>query len=158
MSKDIDVGDVAPEFCLPDQNGEEMCLKDMKGDWIILYFYPKDNTKSCTMEAIDFTLNKQEFEKMGSKIIGISPDSVKSHENFCNKHDLTITLLSDPDHKVLEKYNVWKLKKMYGREYMGVERSTFLLNPEGKISELWRNVRVKGHVDSVKQRLAEIQG
>jgi peroxiredoxin Q/BCP len=158
MSKDIDVGDVAPKFCLPDQNGEEICLKDMKGDWIILYFYPKDNTKSCTMEAIDFTLNKQEFEKMGSRILGISSDSVKSHENFCNKHDLTITLLSDPDHKVLEKYNVWKLKKMYGREYMGVERSTFLLNPEGKISELWRKVRVKGHVDSVKQRLAEFQG
>ena len=89
MSKDIDVGDVAPKFCLPDQNGEEMCLKDMKGDWIILYFYPKDNTKSCTMEAIDFSLNKQEFEKMGSKILGISPDSVKSHENFCNKHDLS---------------------------------------------------------------------
>ena len=158
MSKDVDVGDVAPGFCLPDQNGEELCLKDAKGDWIVLYFYPKDNTKTCTMEAIDFTLNKQEFEKMGAKIMGVSPDSVKSHQNFCDKHDLTITLLSDPDHDVLEKYNVWKQKKMYGREYMGVERSTFLLNPDGKIAAVWRKVRVKGHVDSVKQRLAELQG
>ena len=158
MPKDLNIGDNAPNFCLPDQNGDEVCLDDMKGDWLVLYFYPKDNTKGCTLEAIDFTLNKTDFDKMGAKILGVSPDSVRSHENFCRKHDLTITLLSDPNHKALELYNVWKLKKMYGREYMGVERSTFLVDPEGKISETWRKVKVKGHVDAVKQRLAELQG
>jgi peroxiredoxin Q/BCP len=158
MPEELNIGDKVPGFCLPDQNGDEVCLDDMRGDWLILYFYPKDNTKGCTLEAIDFTLNKTEFEKMGAKILGVSPDSVKSHENFCIKHDLTITLLSDPDHKALKLYNVWKLKKMYGREYMGVERSTFLVDPEGKISEVWRKVKVKGHVDAVKLRLAELQG
>ena len=158
MPKDLNIGDNAPNFCLPDQNGDEVCLDDMKGDWLVLYFYPKDNTKGCTLEAIDFTLNKTDFAKMGAKILGVSPDSVRSHENFCRKHDLTITLLSDPNHKALELYNVWKLKKMYGREYMGVERSTFLVDPEGKISETWQKVKVKGHVDAVKQRLAELQG
>ena len=158
MSEEISKDDTVSTFCLPNQKGEEVCLEELKGDWVVLYLYPKDNTKGCTLEAIDFTLNKTEFEKMGAKVLGVSPDSVKSHENFYNKHDLTITLLSDPEHKVLEKYNVWKLKKMFGREYDGVERSTFIVNPEGKISEVWRKVKVNGHVDAVKKRLIEFQG
>ena len=158
MTKNLNIGDKAPEFCLQNQDGEEVCLHSFKGDWVVLYFYPKDNTKSCTLEALDFTMNKKEFEKIGATILGISPDSVKSHQNFCMKHDLTITLLSDPDHRIIKKYGVWKLKKMYGREYHGVERSTFLINPEGKIAESWHKVRVKGHVDDVKERLIDLKG
>ena len=158
LNTTLNIKDKAPVFCLPNQNGEEICLESFKGDWVVLYFYPKDNTKGCTLEALDFTLNKKEFEKIGATILGISPDSVKSHENFCMKHDLTITLLSDPDHNVLERYGVWKLKKMFGREYHGVERSTFLIDPEGKIAESWRKVKVKGHVDAVKERLIVLKG
>jgi peroxiredoxin Q/BCP len=153
----LDVGSKAPVFCLSNQDGKEVCLDNFKGKWIVLYFYPKDNTKGCTLEAIDFTLSLNEFEKADAKILGVSPDSVKSHLNFCAKHDLKITLLSDPDHEVLEKYGVWKLKKMYGREYYGVERSTFIIDPNGNIAYSWRKVRVKGHVDAVKQRLLELQ-
>ena len=152
MTTTLNIGDKAPDFCLLNQDGEEICLDSFKGDWVVLYFYHKDNTKGCTLEALDFTLNKNDFNKLGATILGISPDSVKSHQNFCMKHDLTITLLSDPDHSVIEKYGVWKLKKMYGREYYGVERSTFLINPEGKIAESWHKVKVKGHVDAVKER------
>jgi len=158
MITTLNIGDKSPEFCLPNQDGEEICLDSYKGDWIVLYFYPKDKTQGCTLEALDFTLNKKEFEKNGAVILGISPDSVKSHHNFCMKNDLSITLLSDPEHYVLEKYDVWKLKKMYGREYHGVERSTYLIDPERKIAETWLKVKVKGHVDAVKERLIELKG
>jgi peroxiredoxin Q/BCP len=152
------VGSEAPAFCLPNQDGEEICLGDIRGRWAVLYFYPKDNTKGCTLEALDFTLNKAEFEAMGAVVLGVSPDSVESHQGFCLKHDLTITLLSDPDHGVLEEYGVWDLKKMYGREFYGVVRSTFLIDPEGRIAHEWRKVKVGGHVDAVKEKLAELKG
>jgi len=152
----VNVGDVAPEFCLPNQDGKEVCLKDFKGKWIILYFYPKDNTKGCTMEAIDFTTHLKDFEALDAIVIGISPDSVKSHQNFVKRHDLKITLLSDPEHKVLKSYGVWQLKKMYGREYYGVVRSTFIIDPEGKIAYKWEKVRVKSHVEIVKEKLLEL--
>jgi len=153
----LTVGDIAPVFCLQSSEGEEICLEDYKGKWVVLYFYPKDGTKGCTLEAIDFTLNKEEFEKMGASIIGISPDSVESHTKFIDKNELGITLLSDVDHGVLEKYGVWQLKKMYGREYFGVVRSTFLIDPMGKIAYEWRKVKVKGHVDNVKKKLSELK-
>ena len=149
----LEIGLEAPGFCLPNQDGEEVCLHDFEGNWVILYFYPKDNTKGCTLEAIDFTLNKKEFENMGAVVLGVSPDSVKSHKGFCQKHDLRITLLSDTEHAVLEKYGVWQLKKMYGREFYGVVRSTFLIDPMGKIAHVWRKVRVGGHVEDVKEKL-----
>jgi peroxiredoxin Q/BCP len=149
-------GDKAPEFCLPDQNGREVCLKDMKGKWLVLYFYPKDNTSGCTLEAVDFTSKKKDIEDLGAVIYGISPDSTQSHTNFCTKHSLTITLLSDPEHKVLEDYNAWRLKKMYGREYYGVARSTFLIDPGGKIAYSWDKVKAKGHVDNVYDKLKEL--
>jgi peroxiredoxin Q/BCP len=151
------VGANAPVFCLPNQDGNEVCLEDYRGGWVVLYFYPRDNTKGCTLEAIDFTMNKEAFEEMGATVLGVSPDSVKSHNNFCQKHNLTITLLSDPDHVALEKYGVWQLKKMYGREFHGVVRSTFLVDPEGVVAHIWRKVKVADHVEVVKKRLEELK-
>ena len=153
-----EIGDVAPEFCLPDQDGKEVCLKDFRGKWVVLYFYPKDNTSGCTREAIDFTENLKDFEALDAVVLGVSKDSVKSHKNFREKHNLKITLLSDPEHRVIEAYGAWKLKKRYGREYFGTERSTFIIDPDGKIRYIWRNVKVKGHVDEVKNKLKELMG
>ncbi len=153
-----EIGDVAPEFCLPDQDGKEVCLKDFRGKWVVLYFYPKDNTSGCTREAIDFTENLKDFEALEAVVLGVSKDSVKSHKNFREKHNLKITLLSDPEHRVIEAYGAWKLKKRYGREYFGTERSTFIIDPDGKIRYIWRNVKVKGHVEEVKNRLKELMG
>ena len=145
----------APNFCLPDQTCEQVCLEDLRDQWVVLYFYPKDNSKSCTLEALDFTANLKSLEAMGAVVIGVSPDSVKSHTNFAKKQNLQFYILSDSKHDVLSKYGVWTMKKMYGKEYMGVERSTSLINPEGYIENEWRNVRVKGHVEVVKQKLSE---
>ncbi len=153
---ELKAGDLAPEFCLPDADEKEVCLKDFRGKWVVLYFYPKDNTSGCTREAIDFTEHLEEIEKLGAVVLGVSPDSTKSHVKFREKHNLKVTLLSDPEHKVLEMYGVWQLKKMYGREYYGVVRSTFLIDPDGKIAHIWRKVKVKGHVDDVINRLKEL--
>jgi len=149
----MNVGEKAPDFTLPDENAQKICLKDFFGNWIILYFYPRDNTPGCTLEATHFSNKIGEFEDLRAQVIGISPDSVKSHHNFCRKHKLKITLLSDRDKEVLKKYNVWRKKKMYGREVEGVIRSTFLINPGGNIVYIWDNVRVKGHVDEVLEVL-----
>jgi peroxiredoxin Q/BCP len=147
----------APEFCLPNQNNKKVCLEDFTGKWVVLYFYPKDNSKTCTLEAIRFSENLQSLEELGAVVIGVSPDSVESHKNFETKHSLNFTLISDPEHVALEKYGVWKLKKMYGREYLGVERSTFIINPDGYIEKEWRKVRIKGHVEAVKQSLVDLK-
>jgi len=154
----LEVGQKAPEFCLPNQDENEVCLRDLKGKWIVLYFYPKDNTPGCTTEACDFTENLPDFENLDAVVLGVSPDSPKKHRNFIEKKGLGITLLSDEDKKVLKEYGVWQLKKMCGREYMGVVRTTFLIDPELKIAEIWKNVRVKGHVQKVKEKLKELQG
>ena len=145
-----------PDFCLTNQNGNNICLSDYKGKWVVLYFYPKDNSKSCTLEAVSFKDNLNQLEDMGVEVIGGSPDSVKSHQNFAKKHNLEFALLSDTEHKILKKFGVWQIKKMYGKEYLGVVRSTFIINPEGYIEFEWRKVRVKGHVDEVKQKLTEL--
>jgi peroxiredoxin Q/BCP len=157
MSGELKEGMEAPEFCLRDANEREHCLKDFAGKWVVLYFYPKDNTSGCTKEAVGFTEKKAEFEKLGAEIIGISPDSPKSHGRFIEKHDLKILLLSDPEREVLKKYGVWQKKKMYGREYMGVIRNTFLIDPKGKIAAIWRKVKVKGHIDEVLDKLKSMQ-
>jgi len=154
----LEVGQKAPEFCLPNQDENEVCLRDLKGKWIVLYFYPKDNTPGCTTEACDFTVSLPDFENLDAVVLGVSPDSPKKHRNFIEKKELGITLLSDEDKKVLEEYGVWQLKKMCGREYMGVVRTTFLINPDAKIAEIWKNVRVKGHVQKVQEKLQELQG
>ena len=155
MARFVKVGDKAPEFCLPDQNNRIICLKDFKGKWFVLYFYPKDNTSGCTQEAVDFSEYLKDFKRMDAAIIGVSPDSTKSHISFVNKHNLRITVLSDTEHNVLQKYGVWQKKKMYGREYYGVVRTTFLIDPKGKIVHKWEKVKVKGHVSDVKAALAK---
>jgi peroxiredoxin Q/BCP len=124
---------------------------------VVLYFYPKDNTKGCTMEAIEFTAAEEEFGEKNAVVLGVSPDSLESHHKFKEKHELGITLLSDTEKTMLEEYGVWQKKKMYGREFMGVVRSTFIIDPEGKIGHIWRKVRVKGHVDAVMETLSKLQ-
>jgi peroxiredoxin Q/BCP len=153
---ELKTGNKAPEFALPDQDESRVSLKDYKGQWVVLYFYPKDNTSGCTVEAEDFTKELKKFEKLGAIVLGVSPDSPKSHRKFIDSKKLKITLLSDPDHKVLDKYGAWQLKKSYGREYYGVVRSTFLIDPQGKVARAWEKVKVKGHVDEVKNRLKEL--
>lgn len=153
---ELKVGDKAPDFCLPDKDGNEVCLKDFRGKWVVLYFYPKDNTSGCTKEAVEFTEHLDEFASLNAVVLGVSKDSVKSHKNFAEKHGLKVTLLSDPEHKVIEQYGAWKLKKRYGREYYGTQRSTFLIDPDGVIRHIWPNVRVKGHVEAVLEKLKEL--
>jgi peroxiredoxin Q/BCP len=153
----MEIGSEAPLFCLPDREGKQECLADFAGKWVVLYFYPKDNTSGCTREAIEFTEHLPDFEKQNAVILGISPDSPASHQKFVEKHQLGVLLLSDENHQVAEKYGVWKLKRMYGREYYGIERSTFLITPEGTLAQEWRKVKVAGHVDAVKQALETLR-
>jgi len=147
----------APEFCLPNQDDTEICLRDLKGKWIVLYFYPKDSTPGCTTEACDFSEKETEFEDMDTIILGVSPDSTKSHRNFIAKKELKISLLSDSEKETLKAYEAWGLKKLYGKEYEGVIRSTFIINPDGNIAAEWLKVKVKGHAEEVKERLSELQ-
>jgi len=153
----LEAGVDAPEFCLPNQDDIEICLRDLKGKWIVLYFYPRDNTPGCTTEACDFTEAAPDFSNLNAVILGVSADSTKKHRNFIEKKDLGITLLSDESTQMMQKYGVWQLKKNYGKEYMGIVRSTFIINPEGKIAEAMYNIRVKEHVAKVKARLKELQ-
>jgi len=151
MPYKLKVGDKAPEFCLPDANNKEVCLKDFRGKWLVLYFYPKDNTSGCTKEAVDFTSYFKDFKKINAAVVGVSPDSVASHVGFIDKHNLKIILLSDPGHEVLKEYGVWQKKSMYGREYYGVVRTTFVIDPKGTIKQKWEKVKVAGHADVVKE-------
>ncbi|MBN2379872.1 thioredoxin-dependent thiol peroxidase [candidate division WOR-3 bacterium] len=153
----IEIGKKAPDFTLKDESGEEVKLSDMKGKWVVLYFYPKDNTPGCTTEALQFTEHAADFAKMNARVLGISADSCESHQRFMVKHDLKVKLLSDPEHEVLEKYWAWGEKKMYGKTFLGIQRSTVLIDPEGKIALHWPNVKAKGHAAQVKEKLAEIQ-
>ncbi|MFW9916780.1 MAG: thioredoxin-dependent thiol peroxidase [Candidatus Thorarchaeota archaeon] len=152
----LKIGDAGVEFCLPDQNVSEVCLKSFQGKWVVLYFYPKDNTPGCTLEAQDFNARATEFEKLNAVILGISPDSTTSHEKFCKKYDLAITLLSDPSHEIIEKYGVWQRKSFKGKKYMGVVRSTFLIDPSGSIAFIWPKVSVKGHAEAVKEKITSL--
>ncbi len=151
-------GQDVPNFCLKDHTGKEHCIKDYKGKWKVVYFYPRDNTPGCTTEAKDFSVNIEEFTDKDALVFGISTDSIESHTKFIDKHDLKVTLLSDPDHAVHDLFGTWVKKKMYGKEYMGTQRSTFLINPDGKIEQVWDKVSVKGHVDDVKLQLNELLG
>ena len=153
----LEVGQKAPDFCLPNQDHVEICLRDLKGKWIVLYFYPKDLTPGCTTEACEFTKAMPSFEELDAVILGVSPDSPQKHQKFIEKKELKITLLSDENKEVLKAYGAWGPKKLYGKEYEGVIRSTFLINPEGKIVAVWPKVRVKGHVEAVKEKLEELK-
>ncbi len=153
----LDVEIKAPEFCLPNQDETEICLRDLSGKWVILYFYPKDNTPGCTTQACGFTEALAVFEELDAVILGVSPDSPKKHRNFIEKKKLKITLLADEDKELCQIYDVWKLKKFMGREYMGVVRTTYIISPDGKIVAGWDKVKVKGHVEAVKEKLEELQ-
>jgi len=142
-------GAIAPDFDLPTENGGHVSLSELKGRPVVLYFYPQDNTETCTIEAIDFSAAAKDFRAAGATVVGISPDSLKSHERFRKKHGLGITLASDVDRKVINRYGLWIEKSMFGRTFMGVERATFLIDPAGRIGRMWRKVRVKGHVQDV---------
>ena len=158
QSGNLNVGDRASSFCLPDTDNKKICLSDFKGKWVVLYFYPKDNTTGCTREAVEFTNALDEFHKLNAVVLGVSADSVQSHQKFVQKHNLRITLLSDAEHEVLERYGAWQRKKLYGRVFWGVVRSTVLIDPGGSIAHLWPKVQVKGHSEDVKRRLIELQG
>jgi thioredoxin-dependent peroxiredoxin len=147
--------DLAPDFSLQDSYGKKVSLHDFLGRWIVVYFYPQDETSGCTMEAIDFTKLAPEFEKAGAMILGISKDSCESHIKFVNHRKLGITLLSDPDASVNKLYDVWGMLKILGREFAGTKRTTFLVDPKGRIARIWRNVNPIGHASAV---LEDVRG
>ncbi|MHA7967286.1 thioredoxin-dependent thiol peroxidase [Paenibacillus sp. CAU 1782] len=152
----IEVGKKAPKFKLPASNGETVSLMELRGAPVVLFFYPKDMTATCTVQACDMRDHYAEFRKMGAVVLGISGDSIKSHRNFIEKKELPYLLLADEEHKVCELYGVWQLKKLYGREYMGIVRSTFLIDAKGTLVQEWRNVKVKGHAEAVLEAVSKL--
>ncbi|KLN59566.1 alkyl hydroperoxide reductase [Kiloniella spongiae] len=149
----LEIGDLAPDFTAPIQGNEELSLSSLKGQAVVLYFYPKDSTPGCTTEACDFRDAQPDFTKLNAKVIGVSKDSVKRHDNFIAKNTLNFDLVADLDGEICEAYGVWILKKLYGREYMGIERATFLIDAKGIVQRIWRKVKVKNHVEEVKSAL-----
>jgi peroxiredoxin Q/BCP len=149
MTAQLQAGDSAPDFVLATGAGESLRLHDLRGRKVVLYFYPKDDTEGCTAEAIAFNGLRAEFDSAQTQILGLSPDSIASHEKFKRKHGLALTLASDEAKAALQAYGVWREKSMYGRKYMGVERTTVLIDAEGRIARIWRKVRVPGHVEEV---------
>ena len=156
-TKELKVGDSAPDFTLKNQNEEEVRLKDFRGKWVVFYFYPKDNTPGCTIEANDFTKFLKDFQKLNAVVLGASADSCQSHAKFVTGQKLKITLLSDPERKALEAYGVWQLKQFLGKKFMGIVRSTFLIDPDGKLAYLWKAVKADGHAEAVREKLRELQ-
>jgi thioredoxin-dependent peroxiredoxin len=149
MAKPVSAGDLAPDFTLPTDGGGSISLKALKGRKVVLYFYPKDDTSGCTLEAKGFNDAKAGFAAAGAEIVGVSADSVASHDKFKKKYGLGFTLASDEEKKMLEAYGVWVEKSMYGKKYMGIERSTFLIGADGKVKQAWTKVKVPGHVEEV---------
>ena len=145
----LSIGDKAPNFSMPSDGGGTAALSDFKGRYLVLYFYPKDDTPGCTKEAIGFTESKSDFEALNTSILGISKDTPAKHDKFIAKHDLKVGLGSDESGEMIERYGVWVEKNMYGKKYMGIERATYLIGPDGTILEIWRKVRVKDHVSNV---------
>lgn len=145
----LELGDMAPDFTLPETSGSEVVLSGLRPKSVVLFFYPRDNTSGCTKEAIGFSDHLAAFEAAGTVVYGISKDSLKSHGKFVEKQSLTVPLLSDEESDVCEKFEVWKEKSMYGKTYMGIERSTFLIDGTGKLAGIWRKVKVPGHVEQV---------
>ena len=153
----LNIGDTAPNFTLPTDGGGEITLSDLRGQKVVIYFYPKDNTPGCTTESCDFNDAMPAFEKLNTQIIGISKDSVKKHDNFKSKYGFNFPLASDENSDVCEQYGAWKEKSMYGKTYMGIERTTFLIDETGTIAAIWPKVKVKGHVDAVQEAITNDQ-
>ncbi len=149
----LKAGDKAPEFTGTDDQGQTVALEDFRGKKVVLYFYPKDNTSGCTREACDFRDSMPDLSQKGAVVLGVSPDSVKSHQKFKAKFSLPFALLSDGDHAIAEAYGVWQEKSMYGRKYMGIVRSTFVIDEEGNLAEVHGKVKVKGHVEGLLKSL-----
>ncbi|MCK5809265.1 thioredoxin-dependent thiol peroxidase [bacterium] len=147
----------APLFTLFDTDGNELSLKEFAGKWVVLYFYPKDNTPGCIIEATGFTKFLPEFTEINTVILGVSPDSQASHQRFREKKQLEVRLLSDPDHTVLKQYGVWRPKKMFGKEFLGVVRSTFIIDPAGLVRHIWDKVKVTNHVETVLETVKTLQ-
>ena len=156
--KIIEIGEKAPDFATPNQNGDIRNLKNFEGKWFVIYFYPRDDTPGCTVEAKEFTDLNQKFEKQECVIVGVSPDNEAKHCKFIEKHELNIELLADTDKTMLADYGVWQEKSMYGKTYMGVVRTTYLINSDGNIAEAWTKVKAKGHAEAVFERLVELKG
>lgn len=152
----LNIGDKAPDFTLPETDGETVTLSSLKPSPVVLFFYPRDNTKGCTVEAIDFTNAKGEFYAAGVKVFGISKDSLKSHANFRDKKELTVPLLSDEENTVCEDYGVWAEKSMYGKKFFGIVRTTVLIDAAGNVAKVWNKVKVPGHVDEVLAAAKEL--
>lgn len=156
MADWIEPGKKVPTFTLVADDGSKVKLADLKGSPVVLYFYPKDDTPGCTKEACSFRDRKMEIEARGAIVLGVSPDTVESHQKFRAKYDLNFRLLADPDHKVAEKYGAWREKNMYGKKSMGIQRSTYLIDAEGKVAKVWQRVKVEGHDEQVLEALKEI--
>ncbi len=152
----IEVGSKAPAFTLIADDGSKVRLADQQGSPVVLYFYPKDDTPGCTREACAFRDQENALKKLGAKVFGVSPDDVASHENFRDKYQLNFLLLADPEHKIAEKYGAWREKNMYGKKKMGIQRSTYLIDAEGKVAKLWKSVKVDGHDGKVLEALANL--
>lgn len=153
----LNIQDDAPYFEVSNQNNQIISLNDFKGKFLVLYFYPKDNTPGCTRESVAFSSLKSEFESNNTVILGVSKDSVKSHHNFCQKQNLEIDLLSDESTEMIQAYGVWQEKKNYGKTYMGIVRSTYIIDPAGKVLKVWKNVKVDGHAEAVLEVLKSFQ-
>jgi len=154
----LDVGQQAPAFTLPDQDGTEVALSDLRGAPVVVYFYPKDDTPGCTTQACGVRDQWQEFEDAGATVLGVSPDDVDSHARFAAKYDLPHRLLADPDRQAIDAYGAWGVKKMYGKEYEGVIRSTVLIDAAGNVAEVWPKIQPKAHADQVLQAIAALDG
>ncbi|MDD1677349.1 MAG: peroxiredoxin [Methanomicrobiales archaeon] len=147
------IGKIAPSFCLPDATGTNNCLESFRGKWVVLYFYPRDNTPGCTIEAVHFNEARERFVDLGAMVIGVSADSPESHQKFAEKHHLSILLLSDTGHAVIDAYGSWKPKTMFGKEFFGTQRDTFLIDPKGTIVAVWRKVSPMTHAEDVEAML-----
>lgn len=154
----VEEGQRAPEFTLQDQDGQKVKLSEFAGSWVVLYFYPKDDTPGCTTEACEFTDGIKDFEGLNAVVLGCSPDPPEKHRKFIAKYELAVRLLSDPTHEVMEAYGAWGEKNMYGKVTVGVIRSTVIIDPEGRVAHHWKRVKAKGHAEKVRERLEELRG
>jgi peroxiredoxin Q/BCP len=153
----ITIGKAAPPFSISDQDEKPRKLSEFKGRWVVLYFYPRDETPGCTVEACEFTAGLRGFAKLDAEVLGCSPDTPESHRKFAKKQGLRLTLLSDPDHETMEAYGAWGDKILYGRKFRGVIRSTVLIDPAGKVAHHWKKVKAKGHAESVLAKIEELK-